>query len=340
MGSDSEDQDHLSQFTSGKSENSGTVWGTYARRRSGDMSANKLGDDGGDVLVATELTRVSSLPPHAQGDALESLVKAHPKSQSALMALAQLSVQAGSFKHAEKILSKAARLSGDKSAEAYSQLGRIHAGQQQLDAAIACFEECIRLEPEAIQHHLSLGMALVATGKAYGALTVYHNALRADPENPQLIFHCAAVWHDLERFDQAIHQYKRVIDLVSGGRIDNLSNRSSSYNSSAKSLDAFLVPSLSTDRAHPSYSLLLDAQLNLAACFTEKGSAVPDYPSSSSGHAVTRRRPLKKTRMAADYGRAIEVYQALALDQLEAWQRAEVLQSIEFLKREIESLGE
>ena len=88
------------------------------------------------------------------------------------MALAANCITRGHFKSAEKHYEKVIRLSRDSNTEAFFQLGHVFAGQQQFDAAIACFERCIQLEPDSTPHYLSLGMCHVALGKSYEALRV------------------------------------------------------------------------------------------------------------------------------------------------------------------------
>ena len=182
-----------------------------------------------------------------------------------------------------------------------------------------------------------------------------HAALRIDSETPQVVFHCALVWHDLSRHTEAIHSYQRVITLVQQQQQQQQSDPPVPSDASAHVprvstpypreeapiTGKFLVPTLSADLTHANYSLLLDAQLNLASCYGERASATPQrpsYPTSAYGHGKSRRASLK-LRQESDLSRALCVYTEIPLEQLEEGQRADVVRSIDFLRREIESRG-
>ena len=68
-------------------------------------------------------------------------------------------------------------------APAHSNLGLALRDKGDVEGAIACYREAIRLDPKLVSTHVNLGHALSDRGDVEGAIACYREALRLDVKN-------------------------------------------------------------------------------------------------------------------------------------------------------------
>lgn len=145
----------------------------------------------------------------------EAVVRDHPHSAFALVAVSQLEIRAGQDQDAENHLRTAIRFAGD-SAAVHRMLGLVLADEGKVDDAIAVLHEAVRLEPDDADAHSALGIALHEKGDAEGSLAELQKAQQLQPEKfmaPVRLFagHTNRVW---------VLRFSRDSQWLSSGSLD------------------------------------------------------------------------------------------------------------------------
>jgi adenylate cyclase len=95
---------------------------------------------------------------------------------------------------------------------AHMFLGWIHLWRKEHDQAIAAAKRCLALDPNNAEGHARLGNTLELAGRPAEGLPFIETAMRLDPHYPFLyIFWLGNAFHSMQRYDEAIAAYRRVI---------------------------------------------------------------------------------------------------------------------------------
>lgn len=95
--------------------------------------------------------------------------------------------------------------------DAQHLLGLIAYQVKKYDAAIACIDKAIALNPSAAVYHLNIGNAFKAQGDLKAALKCYEKAISLKPSYPDAHYNCGIILHDLGKLDGAVLNYKKAI---------------------------------------------------------------------------------------------------------------------------------
>jgi uncharacterized protein (TIGR03032 family) len=82
-----------------------------------------------------------------------------------------------------------------------------------LEGAIACYQEAIRLQPDYIAAYNQLGNALMTLDKSEEAIAVYQKILEINPNVAAVYCNLGCIWQMQEKFEQAISAYQRAIQI-------------------------------------------------------------------------------------------------------------------------------
>jgi Tfp pilus assembly protein PilF len=96
---------------------------------------------------------------------------------------------------------------------AHNNLGNALRAKGELDGAIRCYQEAIRLDPKYALAHTNLGVALGDKGELDGAIVCYKQALRLDPKHAKAHTNLGNLLRDKGELDGAIVCYKQAIRL-------------------------------------------------------------------------------------------------------------------------------
>lgn len=104
---------------------------------------------------------------------------------------------------------------GDKSvglnAECHRCLGYAYHVTGQLEAALAEYEESLRLKPDVADTYLEMGFTFHKMNRKDEALDAWQNAARLDPENIWAAFNIADAYHARRNYPDAIAWYKQTL---------------------------------------------------------------------------------------------------------------------------------
>ena len=98
-------------------------------------------------------------------------------------------------------------------AEAYFSRGTELLDHKQFNAAIACFEKAIRLNPGNADAYVNRGVALQELRRLDEALESYNGAIRLNPGDEDAYVNRGTVLKELKRLNEALASYKRAIQL-------------------------------------------------------------------------------------------------------------------------------
>src|SRR5438270_6671075 len=79
--------------------------------------------------------------------------------------------------------------------------------------AVSCHQEAIRLMPSFAQAHNSLGNALRGLEKQAESLAAFKQALTFQPDNPEIAYKVAITLHEQGEMDQAVTYYREALRL-------------------------------------------------------------------------------------------------------------------------------
>jgi len=91
--------------------------------------------------------------------------------------------------------------------------GKAQAKDNNLEKAIACFQEAIRLQPDYVAAYNQLGNALQGLGRSEEAIAVYQKTLEINPNVAAAYCNLGCIWQMQGKFEQAIAAYQRAIAL-------------------------------------------------------------------------------------------------------------------------------
>jgi tetratricopeptide (TPR) repeat protein/O-antigen ligase len=97
-------------------------------------------------------------------------------------------------------------------ARSYHFLGNLYASTNQLDSAVVCYEQALRLDP-APQTHTNLADVYRAQGRLQEALPHYQKAIRSFPNNPNILWGLGLALEAAGQRPQAEALYRRAVSL-------------------------------------------------------------------------------------------------------------------------------
>jgi serine/threonine protein kinase/Flp pilus assembly protein TadD len=143
---------------------------------------------------------------------LQAAVAAHPQSAAARNNLGITLGSKGDLDGAIACFEEAIRLD-PKLAPVHHNLGLVRAHKGNLAGAIAEYQEAIRLDPNYAPAHSGLGVALRGKKDWDGAIAEYREAVRLDPEDANTRNNLGAALRDKRDWDGAIAEYREAIRL-------------------------------------------------------------------------------------------------------------------------------
>jgi tetratricopeptide (TPR) repeat protein len=99
------------------------------------------------------------------------------------------------------------------SALTWKELGDVHLAGRDFLAAVANYEQVLRLQPDFADAYNKLGMALHHLGHRVRAAEVFEAGLRLQPDNPEIAFNLATTLYKDGKFDQAVSYYRQTLRL-------------------------------------------------------------------------------------------------------------------------------
>jgi tetratricopeptide (TPR) repeat protein len=91
--------------------------------------------------------------------------------------------------------------------------GKDRVKEQDLDRAIACFQEAIRLQPDYVAAYNQLGNALQGLGRSDEAIAAYQKILEINPNVAAAHCNLGCIWQMQGKYEEAIAAYQRAIEL-------------------------------------------------------------------------------------------------------------------------------
>ncbi len=91
--------------------------------------------------------------------------------------------------------------------------GNVLARNEQVDQAIAAYEESIELLPQFAGSHHHLGSVLIGSGRIQDGLAHLHEANRLEPLNPKVLVTIADHYRDFGQLSEAEEYYRRTIEV-------------------------------------------------------------------------------------------------------------------------------
>ncbi len=164
---------------------------------------------------------------------------------------AQQALQQGQFQEAKRLyLAICPKLKKD--ADAWLNLGFVHARLGELSEAIPCFEKAVTLRPRAAEAHFNLAMAQAGTGRLHDAARAYARAATLKPDWLDAHFNRAQLAQRLGDYPAAIDGYGKVLALQAGA-IDARLGLAACHHALGQSevAEQYLEPLLEQAPAHP-----------------------------------------------------------------------------------------
>ncbi len=140
-----------------------------------------------------------------------SLTQVRPQSPQELSSAAATAMQNQDYQKAAEDYEKLLQLAPN-AAEIHSNLGLARYFQKKLGPAEKAFAEALRRNSDLFVPNFFLGRLYFETGQYQGALPLLHNALKLQPQQEAVRRFLAAVLVGLNRFDDAIAQYKGLLE--------------------------------------------------------------------------------------------------------------------------------
>lgn len=100
--------------------------------------------------------------------------------------------------------------------ESWGALGRVLAGQGELDSAEACFRKALGFDPYSVAGWTSLGNVALERGDFSGARAHYEQAQRIEPASPAALFHLGLAEYYSGNRDRAHGLWRQVLKLDPG----------------------------------------------------------------------------------------------------------------------------
>jgi tetratricopeptide (TPR) repeat protein len=85
--------------------------------------------------------------------------------------------------------------------------------KKDLDGAISCYREAIRLEPKSVSAHYNLGKALRDKADLDGAVAAYREVIRLDPKHAHAHYQLGMALRAKNDLESAVAEYREAIRL-------------------------------------------------------------------------------------------------------------------------------
>jgi protein O-mannosyl-transferase len=96
---------------------------------------------------------------------------------------------------------------------AYLNLGQVLGNHGQLDEAMGCYANAIRIKPDCKMAHLDLGEALARCHRLNDAMDEYNTALAIDPDYAEAHYNIGNVFMMREQLSEAVAEYNKAIAI-------------------------------------------------------------------------------------------------------------------------------
>jgi len=141
----------------------------------------------------------------------EKAIELDPESAHAYDNLGTVHVEKGDLDNALAVYLKA--LSSDPESPATHHYLASFLAAHGVELAVQHYRRAIELDPEMVDAHLNLGMALADGGQLEEALNEVEIAHKQDPEDEMVEHELASCLIDLQRYPEAITHLKRIIKM-------------------------------------------------------------------------------------------------------------------------------
>ncbi|MBF2073012.1 MAG: tetratricopeptide repeat protein [Synechococcales cyanobacterium C42_A2020_086] len=96
---------------------------------------------------------------------------------------------------------------------AYNNLGNLLKTRGDLNAALATYQTCIRLDAAFAQGHYNLGLTLKSMGQLEAAITHYQTAIQLNPRYAEAYQNLGVAWLKLGRVPESLDAFRQAIAL-------------------------------------------------------------------------------------------------------------------------------
>ena len=272
-----------------------------------------------------------------------SVLAGAPGHRDALRLLATLEAQRGNVDEARRLVARLQGVAAD-SAAAHTHLGDLFASARQHDAAVACYERAVALDPRFAIAHFNRALALQAAGRLADAVAGYDAFLAADPGSADAWNNRGGALAALGRLDEAIASFDRALALRPPFA-QAAANRAAALQELARAGRARTEDALAAARrAAAAAPGLAEARVNLGTALRDAGRTAEAMAEYDAAIALDADRPAAHANrgmaLAAlgRHGEAVASFdRALALDARAANVLANRGASLAFLKRNAEA---
>jgi protein O-GlcNAc transferase len=144
-------------------------------------------------------------------DVYKHVLQIKPNHPDALHLLGTIAHQKGEHDSAIELINKALAIA--PSAAMYSNLGIAIQAQGNLDKAIECFREALRLDPNHAKAYNNIGMALGDQGKLGAAIESFVQALTLEPGYATAYYNLAITLQDHGHLNDAVECYQKAVAI-------------------------------------------------------------------------------------------------------------------------------
>ncbi|MBK9117541.1 MAG: tetratricopeptide repeat protein [Betaproteobacteria bacterium] len=144
-----------------------------------------------------------------------SLLAAQPGHRDALRLLGTLEAQRGNLDEARRLVARLQGVGADTAA-AHAHLGDLYASARQFDAALACYDRALALDPRLAVAQFNRALALHTIGRHADAVAGYDALLAVDPGSADAWNNRGGALAALRRFDEALASFDRALALRPG----------------------------------------------------------------------------------------------------------------------------
>jgi tetratricopeptide (TPR) repeat protein len=144
----------------------------------------------------------------------KSLVKANPKSEKALVGLANTYTMLEDMDNSFVYINKALRIN-PRYRDAYILKGTNYRLKQDLKLAISSYETAVQIDPKCTMAYLSLAVLYELNGDAKLGMEKYTTAYQLEPKNTEVIYALAFAKENLGQTNQAMNLYRKMARIDS-----------------------------------------------------------------------------------------------------------------------------
>ena len=157
-------------------------------------------------------TLITTGAPKKAAQAFEGVLRRDADSLDGMLGMADSAAALKLHDQAEKMLTIAIS-KHPQSPRGHYQLGLLHAGQQQFEAAAAGFIAALEVAPDYLEARYNLGNARRDSGQLEDALQTYKELLALQPEHFRAWYNSARILSQLQRFEAAERCAAAAIEL-------------------------------------------------------------------------------------------------------------------------------